>query len=288
MKKKDNTPLYISFGIVGVLALLLLYGLNSGPVVDTYADPAQTTGNGGPAQAKQSGKPINENELAKQRSTMSNWFYQSDPTPFDKRPADMTAKEENWSPETHDMMVLIKPRDGRMRPYYIDAFEAFISNYRAWSTPDVYPTDKIKYNSAITACEMAGKRLCTEAEWRTACRGGITTPVAFNNTNEILQYCDFARSSAYDRQDYVEKTDSHIACTPPGLPIYHMIGNLAEFVYGPNNQIMLVGLTYYDGKIKNNQTAVTQACERTVANPGQYGAEQFNKGTGFRCCKDAR
>lgn len=280
MKKKDNTPLYLSFGIVGVLALLLLYGLNNIPAAEITSSS--------PDNSNVSGKAVNENELAKQRSTMTNWVYQSDPRSFDQRAPDMTAKEQNWKPETHDMMVLIEPKDGRIRPYYIDAFEAFISNYRAWSTPDVYPTDKIKYSSAITACEMAGKRLCTENEWRTACRGGITTPVAFNNTSEILQYCDFGRSSTYDRLDYVEKTDSHIACTPPGLSIYHMIGNVAEFVYGPNNQVMLVGLTYYDGKLKNNNTAVTQACERTIAEPGRYGPQQFNKGAGFRCCKDAQ
>lgn len=284
---KNDTPLYLSLGAIAFLILAILFGMqnisfdtsNTSSVSNTAAPNAQEAAAGNIA--------MNENAIAKQRANDANWSYQSDPRSFDSKPADNTATKMGWKPQD-DMMVLVKPKNSNMPPFYIDAFEAFISDYRAWSMPGVYPTDKIKYTDAATACEAAGKRLCHVQEWRTACRGGITKPVQFKRTDEILRLCDFARSAGYDRQDYVEKTDSHLACTPPGLPIHHMIGNVAEFVKTSNGQIMVVGLAYYDARIRNNQIALANACERVVAGPGQYPATRFNKGTGFRCCKDAQ
>lgn len=223
-----------------------------------------------------------------ERRTSSGFVYRSDTRSFDQREQDMIAKTENWG-EDKDQMVLIKPMPiGSLRPFYIDAYEAFISNYRAWSVPGAFPTDKIKYNDARLACEMAGKRLCSETEWRTACRGGYTQPIKMAQIQNLAKHCDFARSSTYDPLDYVERTNSHPHCTPPGYDVYHMIGNLAEFVEDERGDILIAGLTYYDAKMKNKHIALSNACERQVTTPGAYPAERFNKGIGFRCCRDVR
>lgn len=212
--------------------------------------------------------------------------YKIDPRRFDQNPNN-AAIEQGWT-NKNDVMTLIKPKQNSLKPFYIDAYEAIISNYRAWSVPGQIPTDKLRIIDAQTACDAAGKRLCTETEWRTACRGGATQPIQFTDPNALMKVCDFARSNTYDENDYINKNNTHMACALPGTPVYNMIGNIAEFVEHESGQVMAVGLTYYDGKMKNKNIALKNACERTIFYPGQYPAERYNKGLGFRCCRNTR
>ncbi len=225
-------------------------------------------------------------EAAQKEQATKDFVYKIDPRRFDQNP-NPVAISEKWTNDK-DVMVLIQPKTSKLKPFYIDAYEAVISNYRAWSVPGQMPTDKLRPVDAQVACQAAGKRLCKYYEWQTACRGGEIQKKPFTNATTLMKTCDFARSNTYDKNDYVNKTDSHPNCTPHGAPIHHMLGNVSEFVEDQSGRVMIVGLTYYDGKMRDKPTAMRNGCERIVAGGGQYPAERFNKGLGFRCCKDAQ
>ncbi|HIF25920.1 MAG TPA: hypothetical protein EYQ41_07120 [Micavibrio sp.] len=230
------------------------------------------------------------NNEAKQTVTKTNsngFVYKSDKREYAQRPNDDTASREGWTQED-DIMILVEPNSSSVAPFYIDAFEATISDHRAWSVSGQYPTDKIKFDNAATACEAAGKRLCYTHEWQAACRGGYTQPVAFQLTDMMWNNCYFAKGKPYTETDRVETTDSHIECTPSGLPLFHMVGNLAEFTQSTSGQQTVVGLTYYDVHLKDKMGALKQACEAVPFPAGSYPRTKYNKGIGFRCCMPAQ
>lgn len=188
-----------------------------------------------------------------------------------------------WN-EQDDEMVHITPSESHVKPFYIDAYEAVIAGRRAYSVAGQTPTTKLLYSEAQQACEMAGKRLCTITEWKTACRGGSTKPATFLEPEALAKHCDFARSKGYDKFDYPGKTNSHPQCNIGG--VYHMIGNLSEFAQDTRGQVAVMGLTYYDAHITDKMGALSHACETIVIPAGQYPANKHNEGMGFRCCRD--
>jgi len=92
--------------------------------------------------------------------------------------------------------------------FCIDAYEASrpdatevsagTDNSMATSRPDVIPWQVPADSNGLAeaACEAAGKRLCTETEWRTACRGPADTEYAYGDVyepatcNGIDTFCD--------------------------------------------------------------------------------------------------
>lgn len=204
-----------------------------------------------------------------------------------ERYSDNFVPEPTW-PESADDMQLIEPDDRNVRPFFIDRYEATISQRRAWSVEGLTPTTKLKYQDAVDACHAAGKRLCREREWRIACRGGSTRPMGFNRPDLLMDVCDFARSKGYDANDYVNKNNSHPACVVSTVNLHHMMGNVTEFVEGPQRKTLVVGLAYYDQHIRDKARYMRESCEITVHGPGKYPLTKHNEGLGFRCCRDAR
>lgn len=194
------------------------------------------------------------------------------------------AKDENWKQSSHDFMTLVTPRSPNLSPYYIDAFEGLISANKAWSTPGQTPTDRLRYKDAQNACRASGKRLCTETEWRTACRGGLTTPAQFKNLNEIAKHCDVIRKKAFT--GILSTTDAHPYCSAPGLNVYNLIGNLSEFVTSEKGEPMIIGLNIEHGYNKNIAQELSYACEKTVKAAGTYRPFKYYNYRGFRCCKN--
>ena len=99
-----------------------------------------------------------------------------------------TVKNPTWTQQSDDMVLV--DIDG-ISPYFIDKYEAVISQRQAWSVPGQVPTTKITFQGAMQACEKAGKRICSTQEWRVACRDGSVKKRYFNNTKEMLRDCDF-------------------------------------------------------------------------------------------------
>ena len=59
------------------------------------------------------------------------------------------------------------------------------STYRAVSRHGVVPQGYISQLQARAACAHAGKRLCTETEWTTACRGPHSTTFPYGNQRTV-------------------------------------------------------------------------------------------------------
>lgn len=277
---------YATFTITVIGILGLIFFLISQNVDTTQQAQAQT-------KAQASLKKEAQTNTAKQaphilqKKTSSGFVYKSDTRPFEQRPQNDAAIRQKWT-DKHDQMVLVTPKPRTMNAFYIDAFEATVSGNRAWSVPGHIPTDRLRFHNAKAMCEAAGKRICKTKEWQAACRGGITQPIKFGQPQKLLQSCDFARGKPYTEMDFINKTDSHPSCINSTLPLYHMIGNVAEFTQNDQGQTEVVGLTYYDVHIQNKAQAVQLACEQINHPNGRYPAQQYNKGTGFRCCKDIR
>ena len=172
-------------------------------------------------------------------------------------------------------------------PFFIDPYEASIAkDGRAVSIPDVDPA-MASWVEAEQACKQAGKRLCSEEEWVSACSG---VPAIDNNTNQ--QFADddvegnmypygtfYEAGNCVDQEDkykgkYV-KTGTKDKCrTPAG--VFDLAGNIGEWTGGTKETAGLMGGHNNSG-------------ERAACNQGSrsFGVGNRNQTTGFRCCADA-
>lgn len=80
--------------------------------------------------------------------------------------------EVEGPPATTAASVTVK---GRLGAFQIDAFEASIEGGEALSRAGVAAARGVSWFEADAACRAAGRRLCTEEEWLTACIGAVPT-----------------------------------------------------------------------------------------------------------------
>ncbi len=170
--------------------------------------------------------------------------------------------------------------------FYIDPFEASIGkDGRAYSKPGVKPA-RVSWATAKDACEKAGKRLCSEEEWVSACSG---TAAVDNNNNaqfadddvegRMYPYGAFYQANACaDQGDKYQgnpvATGGLEQCrTPSG--VYDLAGNIAEWVGATKESATLLG-----GHSASGEGA---RCNDRAFDPG---IGRRNQTTGFRCCAD--
>ena len=78
---------------------------------------------------------------------------------------------------------------------------------RATSRPGVMPWLNVSFAEAQAACEAAGKRLCSPAEWEQACKGPAQTTYSYGDTydpttcNGIDAFCNCGLSTSCAEQD---------------------------------------------------------------------------------------
>ncbi|MFZ4578410.1 MAG: redoxin domain-containing protein [Myxococcota bacterium] len=171
------------------------------------------------------------------------------------------------------------------KTFFIDPYEsALTKDGKAVSVPGETPAEA-SWTEANAACGKAGKRLCTEEEWVSACTG---TPAIDENQNgmwaednvegRMYPYGDFYEAgTCVDMEDkYKGKalpTGQKAQCrTPSGL--FDMAGNIGEWV-GPQEKAALLG-----GHASSGERA---ACNQRSAS---FGLGNRNLTTGFRCCAD--
>jgi hypothetical protein len=166
---------------------------------------------------------------------------------------------------------------------------------RAGAVPQGYLT----YFTARAACERAGKRLCREDEWLTACRGPKNlrfpygahyVPLACNVFRQLhpaaALHGDPSHGHTDPRLNLVDEavvgpllrlTGGTPACAVRWEEdaIYDLVGNIDEWIEDPTG--VFVGGFYSRG--------TTEGCDARIAS---HAAAYFDYSTGARCCKNAQ
>ncbi|HKA89775.1 MAG TPA: SUMF1/EgtB/PvdO family nonheme iron enzyme [Haliangiales bacterium] len=161
---------------------------------------------------------------------------------------------------------------------------------RAISARRAVPQGYISGAQAAAACAQAGKRLCTDVEWKRACQGpdGLTFPYgnvrAWGTCNDhrdvhpavelFGSVTNLGSPCINQLHDTVDRTGDRTGCvTVEGA--YDMVGNLHEWTADPNGTFR--GGFYVDTVVNG------QGCNyATTAHDTSY----WDYSTGFRCCSD--
>lgn len=165
----------------------------------------------------------------------------------------------------------------------------------ARSVAGVLPQGYLSRSTAESACQNAGKRLCTEDEWLTACRGERHTNFPYGDSYREGR-CNVRRSSHPARLLHGDASKNHL---DPRLgltadhegpllkktgesaecrsvwgddAIYDMVGNIDEWVMSPRP-------TFLGGFFSR---ATTAGCMARIAS---HESTYFDYSLGTRCCK---
>lgn len=171
--------------------------------------------------------------------------------------------------------------------FAIDAVEASIdADGRAVAVAGVEPA-LASWTAARSACEAAGKRLCTASEWLGACQGraAVDDDGSGDVTDDYLEGRPYPYGPHYregfcyddgdrDHQRQVAAGSRGACRTPEGA--YDLVGNLQEWVGDTPEEAVLMGGAWYYG----DQARCGKVYDR-------FGADMANRTTGFRCCADA-
>lgn len=170
---------------------------------------------------------------------------------------------------------------------------------KAVSKKGVKPQGYISRDEAEEACQNAGKRLCTDEEWLTACKGKKPTLWPYGDDHKDGVCNDHGESSfnhyygqgggeppkeAYSWENMNDPRlnqypgglalTGHFKKCKNGFDVYDMVGNLHEWTATKTGTFR--GGYYLDTTING------QGCEyKTTAHNAQY----HDYSTGFRCCK---
>jgi formylglycine-generating enzyme required for sulfatase activity len=167
---------------------------------------------------------------------------------------------------------------------------------RAVSKPGVVPQGYVSRDQAIRACAASGKRLCTEAEWTSACRGDPPHAFPYGDAR-VKGVCNEAGISPLlvlypaeperyrdgpmndPRLNQQPKTLAHTGeyarCTN-SFGVFDMVGNLHEWVMSSRP-------TFRGGYYQDTHRNGDGCAYRTTAHAAAY----HDYSTGFRCCADA-
>lgn len=170
--------------------------------------------------------------------------------------------------------------------FRIDSFEAAIDDGSAVSAKHRIPALRSSWFDASAACEKAGKRMCTEAEWITACQGAL----AVDDDHDGQFADDMIEGTAYPYGDLHEEgrcwddregptfrpvyTGELPGCAT-AAGVYDLTGNLEEWVGATADQAVLLGGAW--------DTSEDHA--RCYRRNDSFGAGFASPRTGFRCCE---
>ncbi len=169
--------------------------------------------------------------------------------------------------------------------FSIDTFEAALEEGKAVSGKHKIPATRMSWYAARDACAAAGKRLCTEQEWVSACQNA--TAKDDNGNGQFAD--DMIEGTAYPYGDYHEAdrcwddkegeqfrpvfTGEMPGCAGKS-GIYDLTGNVEEWVGdSPEHAVMLGGA--WDTKDDH---------ARCYRRNDTFGAAYSSPRSGFRCC----
>ncbi len=197
----------------------------------------------------------------------------------------LTGGQEKVAPKPDGTQMIEAKKEGGT--FWIDPYEASITKAgKAAPVPGVEPAWASWYQ-AQAACAKAGKRLCTEEEWVSACAG---QPAKDDNNNgmfgedtvegNMYPYGVFYQAQVCNDQGDkykgmpVEAGIKEKCRTPSG--IFDLAGNISEWISEDKTKATLMGGHAASG-------------ERAACNDRSYGNGngRRNHTTGFRCCADS-
>lgn len=147
---------------------------------------------------------------------------------------------------------------------------------RACSRPSVLPWTNLRQGDAAAACTAAGARLCTEAEWQSACRGSASCTWAWQPGCNAYQ-TNLCNTSDYQANSAIRTTGSLSECraVTSGGSVFDMSGNIREFTQARGSgAIPLRG-----GAYSNNGWGAQCTFDWSVV-----GSAFRFENVGFRCC----
>jgi len=183
--------------------------------------------------------------------------------------------------------------------FWIDAYEASrpdatagvagTMEHRSCSVAGVLPWANATWIEANQACQDAGYRLCTEAEWQEACEGpsNLQYPYGMGYDPDACNGNDYDPDCTGFDDDDVQPTGTPYGCPAPGSSICEsdylaldLSGNLKEWT---STQVGSSPVTYRvrGGSYDNSAGALTCDFDFTSNEPDFF---YFN--LGFRCCSD--
>ena len=190
-------------------------------------------------------------------------------------------------------------------PFCIDRWEAILLDHSPYEVPESgvaatssgqVPQGYISGTVGASACEAAGKRLCTLDEWMRACQGpedqtypygNVYDPDACNTSRATHPIVDYWGSNplAWDpdhmndaginqQEDTVDAGGANPDCVS-AEGVYDLHGNLHEWISSPEG--VFKGGFYADASINGEGCSYA-----TTAH--SFGYHDYS--TGFRCCSD--
>lgn len=199
--------------------------------------------------------------------------------------SEMRDKPTQVQPIADDVpeMRTIALADGRT--FEIDTFEAGLSNGAATVGKHQIPGNRMSWFAAADACKEAGKRMCTEEEWVSACQGlpalddngdgAFADDMVEGNTYPYSDY--HQRGRCWDGQDRSKRpvyTGEMPGCVSKD-GVYDLTGNVEEWVGETANKAVLLGGAF--------DTSKDHA--RCYRRNNTFGPGYANARTGFRCCR---
>lgn len=166
---------------------------------------------------------------------------------------------------------------------------------RAVSAPDLVPQAYISQVRAAAACQMAGKRMCSDVEWLRACQGSTTTIYPFGNApmpgvcndartcHPAIQYFETGADWIWSELDHpcldqlpggLAETGANPGCVSED-GAFDMMGNLHEWTADPAG-------TFRGGFFVDTAINGPGCTYKTTAHTVTY----WDYSTGFRCCAD--
>lgn len=189
-------------------------------------------------------------------------------------------------------------RLGYLKIPELPPFQLALTQARAESRPLTLPSGYLTRNSAELACHNAGKRLCSEDEWVTACRGEHNLEYPYGDSFRDLA-CNVHRKSHPAGLIHGDSSRNHLdprlglasdedgpllrptGASPEcrsewaGDAIYDMVGNLDEWVAPPGSQFL--------GGFFSRGTR--SGCSAKIAS---HSPDYLDYSLGVRCCLDAK